>query len=157
MCVMAKTSRVRAKGRFGIPFGGRQRPLRAIVNSGVYTGTALALGRELVAYVIAADLIDLKTLDPDLNSDFRETIKIFLTTPTLGGPASLIECHEKRPNNWGTRCGASRVAVAAFLGDRRSWLAWRKSSKVGSVTGHHSPVSPTAICRGGATRPSLLG
>lgn len=41
-----------------------------------------------------------------------------LTTPTNDGPGNLIECHERRPNNWGTHCGASRMAVAAYLGDR---------------------------------------
>ncbi len=88
-----------------------------IVNGGTYHGRALALGRELAAYVIAADLIDLKTFDPVLDSDFRATISDLLTTPTIDGPANLIECHEHRPNNWGTHCGASRVAVAAYLGD----------------------------------------
>ena len=89
----------------------------AIVNGGTYNGRALALGRELAAYVIAADLIDLKTIDPGLDSNFRATISELLTTPTIDGPANLIECHEQRPNNWGTHCGASRVAVAAYLGD----------------------------------------
>src|SRR5690606_6779792 len=34
------------------------------------------------------------------------------------GPKSLIDCHERRPNNWGAHCGASRIAVAIYLGDR---------------------------------------
>src|SRR5688572_9847932 len=61
-----------------------------IVNGGIYHGRALALGRELAAYVIAADLIDLKTFDPGLDSDFRATIRELLTTPTIDGPANLI-------------------------------------------------------------------
>ena len=32
---------------------------------------------------------------------------------------NLVECHEKRPNNWGNHCGASRAAVAAYLGGHR--------------------------------------
>ena len=40
-----------------------------------------------------------------------------LVTPTTDGPVNLIDCHERRPNNWGNHCGASRVAVAAYLGD----------------------------------------
>jgi len=41
-----------------------------------------------------------------------------LTTGTDSGPKNLIEWHEKRPNNRGTMCGASRIAVAAYLGDK---------------------------------------
>jgi hypothetical protein len=92
--------------------------LRAVVQSGRYTGRALALGRELIAYVIAADVIDLRIHDPTLDRAFRDRIASLLTTPTTDGPRNLIDCHEKRPNNWGTHCGASRAAVAAYLDDR---------------------------------------
>lgn len=91
--------------------------LTAIVNSGVYQGRALSLGRELITYPIAADLIDLKTYDPALNTRFRAKLAALLVTPTTDGPVNLIDCHERRPNNWGNHCGASRVAVAAYLGD----------------------------------------
>ncbi len=94
--------------------------LRGVVGAGTYDGRGLALGRELAAYVIAADLIDLKTYDPSLNERFRSELRTLLTTRAEGGGArNLIECHERRPNNWGTHCGASRVAVAAYLADRR--------------------------------------
>jgi len=88
-----------------------------VVTAGKYSGTALALGRELGTYAVAADLIDLKTYDPTLDAEFRTVIRALLVTPTSSGPRNLIECHEKRPNNWGTHCGASRAAVAAYLGD----------------------------------------
>lgn len=111
--------------------------LRSIVNSGTYSGRALALGRELAAYVIAADLIDLKTADSALDASFRSKIKSFLTTTTTSGPGNLIECSEDRPNNWGTHCGASRAAVDAYLGDTadlarvakvfKGWLGDRSS------------------------------
>src|SRR3990172_8188734 len=111
--------------------------LSAIVNSGTYNGRALALGRELAAYVIAADLIGLKNFDVALDTSFRAKIRSLLTTPTDGGPGSLIECDEERPNNWGMHCGASRAAVAAYLGDTtalarvaqvfKGWLGDRSS------------------------------
>ena len=78
-------------------------------------GRALALGRELAAYVIAADLIDLTTYDSALDADFRAKLRELLTK-TLDGK-TLVETHEERPNNWGTHAGASRAAVAAYLGD----------------------------------------
>jgi len=88
-----------------------------IVNSGVYNGRALALGRELITYPLAADLIDLKTYDRALDLRFRAKLAELLITPTTDGPVSIVDCHERRPNNWGTHCGASRIAVAAYLGD----------------------------------------
>ena len=88
-----------------------------IVNSGIYNGRALALGRELITYPIAADLIDLKNYDRALDTRFRAKLAELLITPTTDGPVNLIDCHERRPNNWGNHCGASRVAVAAYLGD----------------------------------------
>jgi hypothetical protein len=90
----------------------------SIVNSGTYNGRALALGRELAAYPISADLINLRNYDPALDDRFRAKLAELLVTPTIDGPVNLIECHELRPNNWGTHCGASRAAVAAYLGDR---------------------------------------
>jgi hypothetical protein len=91
--------------------------LRAIVASGTYQGRALALGREIGAYVLSADLISLQTYDPSLDQEFRSKLRELLTTATLEGPRSLVECHEKRPNNWGTHCGGARAAIAAYLGD----------------------------------------
>src|SRR3990172_2328990 len=91
--------------------------LRSIVDLGAYNGRALALGREIGAYVISADLISLPTYDPTLDQQFRAKIRELLTIFTSDGPASLIECHETRPNNWGTHCGGARAAVAAYLGD----------------------------------------
>ncbi|MCB0142985.1 MAG: alginate lyase family protein, partial [Caldilineaceae bacterium] len=79
-------------------------------------GRTLALGRELAAYVISADLIDLQHVDPGLDGRFRNKLRELLTK-TLDGK-TLIETHEQRPNNWGTHAGASRAAVAVYLGDK---------------------------------------
>lgn len=95
-----------------------QSSLQSIVNSGTYNGRALALGRELAAYVISADIIDLQHSNPGLDAQFRQKIHELLNTATSGGPANLIQCHEQRPNNWGAMCGASRIAVDLYLGDK---------------------------------------
>ena len=57
-------------------------------------------------------------------------------TESFGG-RTLISTHEVRPNNWGTHAGASRLAVALYLGDSaeldrcvevfRGWLGDRAS------------------------------
>jgi hypothetical protein len=89
-----------------------------IVASGTYVGRALALGHELGTYVVAADLVDLRTFDPALDELFRAKLRELRTTPTLApDPLSLVECNEKRPNNWGAYCGATRAAIAVYLGD----------------------------------------
>ncbi|MDX1418097.1 MAG: alginate lyase family protein [Candidatus Promineifilaceae bacterium] len=79
-------------------------------------GRTLALGRELAAYVIAADLIDLASFDPSLDASFRTKLRELLTKNLDG--RTLRSTHEIRPNNWGTMAGASRAAVAAYLGDQ---------------------------------------
>ena len=83
-------------------------------------GRTLALARELVAYILAADLIDLRTYDSSLNRRFEVRLRELLTKP-IGGwgmePQSLRDTHEERPNNWGTHAGASRAAIALYLGD----------------------------------------
>jgi len=118
VCVMAKAlvSARTGNARFAADV---RSALRSIVDSGTYRGRALSLGRELAAYVIAADIIGLRAIDRDLDERFRVKIRQLLTTPTTDGPRNLVECHERRPNNWGNHCGASRAAVAAYLGDSR--------------------------------------
>ncbi|NOT57522.1 MAG: hypothetical protein HOP18_23195, partial [Deltaproteobacteria bacterium] len=79
-------------------------------------GCTLALGRELAAYVIAADLIHLSGYDSTFDTnEFRPWLRRTLIE-TLEG-RTLQSAHEERPNNWGTHAGASRAAVAVYLGD----------------------------------------
>ena len=77
-------------------------------------GSTLALGRNLVAYVVAADLINLPA-DPEKDQIFRDWLRRMLDEPLDGN--TLRSTHETRPNNWGTHAGASRAAVAIYLGD----------------------------------------
>ncbi|MFQ5628170.1 MAG: carboxypeptidase regulatory-like domain-containing protein [bacterium] len=95
-------------------------------------GRTLALGRELIAYVIAADLV---ALPADKDQTFRTWLRQTLTE-TLSG-RTLVSTHEDRPNNWGTHAGGSRLAVAVYLGDQaeldraakvfKGWLGDRAS------------------------------
>lgn len=91
--------------------------IRSIVeNQSENGGRTLALGRELGAYVVAADLIDLRNHDPALYSRFLVRLRE-LRTKTLDG-RTLISTHEDRANNWGTMAGGTRAAIAVYLGDR---------------------------------------
>lgn len=80
----------------------------------------LATGRELAAYVISADLINLKVRDPGLDAQFRTRIWEIITKPMSDnhGGKSVYNEHEVTPNNWGTMAGGSRVAVVAYLGNK---------------------------------------
>ena len=79
-------------------------------------GRTLALGRNLPGFVIAADLVSLRTADPAFDTgQFRPWLRSLLTEVLDG--RTLTSTHEDRPNNWGTHAGAARVAIAAYLGD----------------------------------------
>ena len=78
---------------------------------------SLALGRNLAAYVIAADLIDLKSYDAVKNQQFQTWLQGIIRRINCEG-RTIISCHEERPNNWGTMCGASRIAVDIYIGDK---------------------------------------
>lgn len=76
---------------------------------------AVIVGRNLVSYVIAADLIGLAQYDPQLDAEFRAWIEGLLREEWPDG--SLVSEDERRANNHGRMAGASRAAVAVYLGD----------------------------------------
>ncbi len=100
----------------------------------------LSLGRQLGAYVLAADLIGLDGAD---DAAFRSWLSA-IRTRDLGGHGrwrTLAGTHEDSANNWGAFAGASRIAASlylgdledlaraamvfrGFVGDRDSWSAW---------------------------------
>lgn len=85
------------------------------VGPNIDNARSLAIGRELASYVLAADIIGLPTLDPTFEATtWRPWITSLLTRQNAEGK-SLATCHQVRPNNWGTHCGASRMAVALYL------------------------------------------
>ncbi len=123
-------------------------------------GTTLSLGRELAAYVIAADLVG---LDPDLDRSFRRWLGRVRTRVLQG--RSLRSTHLDRPNNWGTHAGASLMAIAAFLGERneldrlatvfRGWLGDRRSYsgfRYRDLSWQADPLHPVGINPRGATK-----
>jgi hypothetical protein len=126
-------------------------------------GETLALGRELAAYVIAADLIGLRHADPALDGTFRAWLRALLDRRLADGN-SLTETHERRPNNWGTHAGASRAAVAAYLGDGaelarvatvfRGWTGDRSAYSgfsYGDLWWQSNPHAPVGVNPPGAT------
>lgn len=123
-------------------------------------GRTLALGRNLAAYVIAADLVGLPAAE---DQRFRSWLQTVRTTVFDG--LTLVSTHELRPNNWGTHAGASRAAIAAYLGDRaeldrvakvfHGWLGDRGSYAgfdYGDLAWQQDATRPVGVNPAGAVR-----
>jgi hypothetical protein len=121
-------------------------------------GKTLYFGRELGAYVIAADLVGLSTEE---NTRFKDWLRNGLRQPLDG--ATLVSTHEERPNNWGTHAGGARAAVAAYLGDEvelarcalvfRGWLGDRTAYagfRFGDLYWQADPSRPVGVNPRGA-------
>lgn len=119
-------------------------------------GRTLALGRNLVSYIIAADLIDLASYNPSKEQTWRTWLSN-VRNETLDG-LTLIRTHEQRPNNWGTNAGASRIAADMYLGDTtdlakaakvfQGWLGDRSayaSFKWGDLSWQCDPKAPVGV------------
>ncbi|HKK51722.1 MAG TPA: alginate lyase family protein, partial [Myxococcota bacterium] len=74
----------------------------------------LPIARELMSYVIAADLVG---LEPAARERFESWLRAMRTRIFEG--RTIRSTHEDRPNNWGTHAGATRLAIAAYLGDEQ--------------------------------------
>lgn len=119
---------------------------------------SLAVGRNLASYVIAADLIGLRSYDPALDARFRAWIGP-LRFADLGG-RTLAGGDATDPGNWGAYQGASRAAVALYLEDSadvarsaaalRAWLTTGEGFRYNSSwdlswacdPAHPTPVNP---------------
>jgi hypothetical protein len=77
---------------------------------------ALAVARGVQAYALAADYVNAPANCAN-EPKFRSWLSGIRRFATTGGPSNIITCDEQRPNNWGTHCGASRIAVDIYLGD----------------------------------------
>lgn len=126
-------------------------------------GRTLALGRELIAYVLAADLVRMPESE---NQIFKKWLRECLTKRLSG--RTLVSTHEDRPNNWGCHAGASRAAVAAYLRDApeldrcarvlRGYLGERDSYagfKYGELSWQADPKHPVGINPKGAKKGAL--
>jgi hypothetical protein len=126
-------------------------------------GRTLALGRNLVSYVIAADLIDLKSYNATNDQRFRAWLSA-VRSANLDGK-TLINTHEERPNNWGTHAGASRIAADMYLGDTadlnraatvfKGWLGDRAAYAgfdYGDLSWQANPSAPVGVNPAGAVK-----
>ena len=119
-------------------------------------GRTLALGRNLAAYVCAADI-----------SGYREPAFVAwvdaVRKKTLDG-MTLIQCQERRGNNWGTMASGALISADAYLGDKtdlaravkvfKGWLGDRTSYagfKWGGIEWQANRTNPVGINAQGST------
>lgn len=127
-------------------------------------GETLGLARNLLGYVIAAQLVG---LEPTEDEAFRAWLRRTLTEMGTDG-RSLRSMHEERPNNYGTHAGASRAAVAIYLGDSeelartalvfRGWLGDRSAYdgfNYGDLSWQCDPATPVGVNPPGCVRDSI--
>jgi hypothetical protein len=83
------------------------------------TNGVLAAGRQIGAYAIAADLINLRSFDAAADNEFRGWLSSIRTTNigTHGRWKSISFTCENSAGNWNTFACASRIAASIYLGD----------------------------------------
>jgi hypothetical protein len=130
-------------------------------------GRTLALARELGAYIVAADLIDLRTVAPDMHLNFEACLRLLLTKNLDG--MTIVQMYERRPNNWGTMAGGTLAALYAYLGDTkgldrvatvyRGWLGDRSAYSGftwGDLSWQCNASQPVGINPAGCTKSGHL-
>jgi hypothetical protein len=81
------------------------------------TGT-LGVSRNLLSYVVAADLINLENMNSTDATTFRQWLsKVRFTYLPAGRVHSIVHSHQNWTSNWGTMAGASRIGADLYLGD----------------------------------------
>jgi hypothetical protein len=127
-------------------------------------GLSTLLARNLSGYVFAADLIDIQRFYPRLDARFRVWLNQLQRKRFKDG--SLITNDERRANNHGRASGASRAAVAVYLGNTlalaraaqvfKGWLGDRASYAgfryVEDLSWQANPRAPVGINPLGATK-----
>lgn len=119
----------------------------------------LSVARNLPSYIIAADLIALHE-DALLDQQFRDWLRTVrdIVYSGDGGSHTIASCHETRPNNFGSHCGAARIAIALYLDDDsevqraadvfHGWLGNRDAYagfSYGRLSWQADPQKPVAI------------
>ncbi len=126
-------------------------------------GRTLAPSRNLVSYVIAADIINLHEYDATKDAQWRTFISAIRNHVFDG--RTIITTHNERPNNWGTHAGATRVAIDRYIGDTadlqkaamvfKGWLGDRTSYagfKYGELDWQFDASKPVGINPKGAIK-----
>lgn len=93
----------------------RQDVIQGITDAiGTHGGSVRYLGLGLLGYIIAGDLVRLPTAIDNAWREYLTDVRFWIPSDES---RDLLTVHEERPNNWGTTAGASRLALALYIGD----------------------------------------
>ena len=83
-------------------------------------GSSLAVGRNAAAYVLAADLINLRNMSRQDDHATRNWLTRLCTGVNPGNPRwpTLVRTSKNASSNWGAFATASRIAIDLYLGDK---------------------------------------
>jgi PKD repeat protein len=124
-------------------------------------------GRNLISYVISADLIDFASFDPTREAVFRSWLSDVRFEAFSDG--SLVSEDRKRANNHGRVAGAARLIASLYLGDGadvaeavaifKGWLGDRTSydgfTWNSDLSWQADPTHPVGVNPVGATKGGL--
>ena len=138
--------------------------VEAAIHSAIGTESSsrgLEVSRNIVSYVIAADLIGYR------EPGFVSWLSALRTKPMTDG-RSIVSTQEDRPNNWGTMASAARIAIDLYLGDAadlarattvfKGYLGDRAAYagfSYGELSWQADPAAPVGINPMGATKQGL--
>lgn len=131
----------------------------------------LELSRNIQSYVIAADILDLKTVSPAKDAQFRSFIQASLVKPLQGHSepsgetGSIHQTARDSANNWGGHARAAMATIAVYLNDptlkanvakyHKGWLGDRAAYSgltFSDTTWHFDPTNKVGVNPKGATR-----
>lgn len=110
-------------------------------------GRVLALARNLTSVVAACGIADVNR-SGGIFGGWLDQVR----HETMTECGTLVECSERRPNNWGTMSMAARFAASSYLGDTAdlndAWAQWQNF--LGAANGGYDFTSPaeTYSCLG---------
>ena len=109
----------------------------------------LSAGRQIGAYVIAADLMNLRNFDPAVDNEFRAWLTTIRTTNigTHSRWKNIRYTCENATGNWDTFACASRIAASIYLGDSAD--VQRSSLIIRALLGERSVYPADAPGRNG--------
>lgn len=113
----------------------RKQQVASEIDTVQYSARARALEfcRNITSYIIAADIIDLKSLNSSIDNNFRSFIqKWVLEDESLQGHSGkgIKGTAANAPNNWGGMCRAAYSATAFYLNNKSAQdnvTSWHKS------------------------------
>ncbi len=90
--------------------------MEAVNNQVENDGNGLSAARTVAAYILAADIINFRGLDPVRESTFRQWVETVVRKKQYS-EGTLVNMHRTIRNNRGNQAGVARIAAALYLQD----------------------------------------